>query len=214
MTTMHHRSRERIRILSEVFTPEKTGGQMLDLLDQKDFKDENLTFFEPQCGSGNIVITILERRINAFYNDGKTEIQSVMLTINSLWAIDISMINIMETRKRVIESIITFLMKDDYFDRKTALFAYKKTIIHAIATVNHQIYMNETLTALAKNKEEAEKKSKETRVSTEWFEKYGYVPIDFSDTWVSYAHGGYSDNSHATKVESLLKQAREIYRAL
>ncbi len=54
-----YRSKERIKDFGEVFTPESCVNQMLDLIgDQKNelWSDEDISFFEPSCGHGNIVI--------------------------------------------------------------------------------------------------------------------------------------------------------------
>jgi len=73
---LFHRSRERIRDLGEVFTPDKYVEDMLDLLGQecKNFwANENRVFFEPCCGHGNIVLAIYRRRLQAIYQQAVTQ---------------------------------------------------------------------------------------------------------------------------------------------
>ena len=58
-----HRSKERIKKYGEVFTPKKVINDMLDLIGDSDspiWSDENVVFFEPTCGNGNICSAIVE----------------------------------------------------------------------------------------------------------------------------------------------------------
>lgn len=68
MTNKHHRSRHRIKVLGEVFTPEAYILDMLKLLDSQVWGDENTSFFEPCCGNGNIVEAIINKRLSTLYN--------------------------------------------------------------------------------------------------------------------------------------------------
>ena len=64
---LSHRSKNRIKILGEVFTPESYVEDMLNILskDNKNiWSDENIIFFEPNCGHGNIVIQIYKKRFD------------------------------------------------------------------------------------------------------------------------------------------------------
>ena len=54
------RSSERARDLGEVFTPEGTVNEMLDLLQDINYASK---FLEPGCGSGNFLVEILSRKI-------------------------------------------------------------------------------------------------------------------------------------------------------
>ena len=55
------RSSERARDLGEVFTPEGTVNEMLDLLQDINYASK---FLEPGCGSGNFLVEILSRKID------------------------------------------------------------------------------------------------------------------------------------------------------
>ena len=50
---------------AQIFTPRWVTNEMLDMLDQNGFKDENTLFFEPSCGNGEMLIVIIERIYNA-----------------------------------------------------------------------------------------------------------------------------------------------------
>ena len=58
---LFHRSKDRIKDLGEVFTPESYVEDMLNLLSKDKrglWSDEDVTFFEPCAGHGNIVLPI------------------------------------------------------------------------------------------------------------------------------------------------------------
>jgi len=61
------KSFERVRDLGEVFTPNATVQQMLDLLPSAMWAPHpSPTFFEPACGDGNFLVAILDRKSTAF----------------------------------------------------------------------------------------------------------------------------------------------------
>lgn len=52
------RSKERINITSEVFTPPELVEIMLKDIEEQIFKDSKTTFIDPSSGDGNILITL------------------------------------------------------------------------------------------------------------------------------------------------------------
>ncbi len=65
---LFHRSKDRIKDLGEVFTPSSYVEDMLNLLvkDKRDlWSDEQISFFEPCSGHGNIVLAITNRNFKA-----------------------------------------------------------------------------------------------------------------------------------------------------
>lgn len=105
----NHRSRERIKNMGEVFTPEQYVQQLLSTLDSKVWADENVIFFEPTCGHGNIVLPIFTKRVTELkkkYEKSdvpKPILHAVANALNTLWAIDICAKNVELTRKRIFE---------------------------------------------------------------------------------------------------------------
>lgn len=62
------KSRERVKVYGEVFTPRRMVDQMLDLVRVEletgpNFVDK--TFFEPAAGDGNFLVAILQRKLRA-----------------------------------------------------------------------------------------------------------------------------------------------------
>jgi hypothetical protein len=103
------RSSERARDLGEVFTPEGTVNEMLDLLQDINYASK---FLEPGCGSGNFLVEILSRKIDmvARLPEVATSLKSGRLSefefkcvvaLASIYGVDIDPINVEESRTRL-----------------------------------------------------------------------------------------------------------------
>ena len=100
------KSNERVRDLGEVFTPNATVQEMLDLLPQTIWAPHpSPTFFEPACGDGNFLVAILDRKLDHVAADhanvdlpagtGADAVQFHALeALASIYAVDISTDNI------------------------------------------------------------------------------------------------------------------------
>lgn len=67
---MLSRSKERIKEFGEVFTPEHVVKE-IDLMSKSNpnvWSDLEYAFFEPTCGTGNFVVAIYTRRLEAIKN--------------------------------------------------------------------------------------------------------------------------------------------------
>lgn len=192
---LFHRSKERIKVLGEVFTPEAYVENMLDLLakDKRGFwSDEEIVFFEPCSGHGNIVLAILKRRLEAIYkkaiSGGNREaaFYAVANALNTLWAIDIDSKNVENCRTRVLSTIFEFMLEKTGTKNVEALVA-KRTeyFIHILAAVRWQISENETLSAISQ-KSNAKNAAGLTRAGAKWFNINGHKRLNFDQTWVAY----------------------------
>ena len=165
LALLNHRSKKRIQDLGEVFTPEAYVEEMLDLLakDKKNFwSDEDVVFFEPCCGHGNIVLPIYRRRLEAIYKKalaqgfGKTKeapLYAVANALNTLWAIDIDEKNVENTRSRVLHESIEFLKyKLNINNNLTLISKNKEFFSHVLSALRWHIDENETLSALSSDK--------------------------------------------------------------
>ncbi|NNN02856.1 MAG: hypothetical protein HKL87_02515 [Acidimicrobiaceae bacterium] len=64
------KSSERVRDLGEVFTPNATVQDMLDLLPETMWVSHpSPTFLEPACGDGNFLVAILDRKLDRISED-------------------------------------------------------------------------------------------------------------------------------------------------
>lgn len=195
MGNLFHRSRDRIRELGEVFTPEKYVEDMLDLLgkDRKNFwQNERYVFFEPCCGHGNIVLAIYRRRLQAIYKKALAQqinrpyFYAVANALNTLWAIDIDKENVENARMRVLALTLEFIKeKMGCKNRLKLVNQHKNFFAHVLATIRWQIYENETLSALSP-KTEAEEQAHKTKAGYTWFKKNKYRKLDFDTTWVAF----------------------------
>lgn len=176
------RSRDRVSELGEVFTPTKVVNQMLDILDKDKspsvFGGEKYRFFEPTCGNGQFVVQIIRRNMEAYIRNGMDPMGAAALTIDSLWAIDVSQKNIDECRGRAMQEFTNVLYDHGRIMSRKEFFVME-------AAVNHHIHVNEMLTALASTEDEAREVSKKTRVSREWYALGKWKPLDFNKTFFS-----------------------------
>ncbi len=113
------RSSDRARDLGEVFTPDKTVHEMLNLLQDINYSSK---FLEPGCGSGNFLVEILSRKmemvsrlpeVSAAFKSGRLaeyEFKAV-IALASIYAIDIDPLNIEEARERMLELFLGIIKK-------------------------------------------------------------------------------------------------------
>ena len=109
------KSKERVRDLAEVFTSEREVNSMLDLM-KNHYQAENVetTFFEPSCGNGNFLITILERKLNTVKARYKKQVEVefyIAKAVASIYGVDISLENIQEAHERMLYTIKSFYSK-------------------------------------------------------------------------------------------------------
>jgi len=100
------KSDERVRDLGEVFTPNTTVQEMLDLLPDKIWAvHPSPTFLEPACGDGNFLVAILDRKLDHIakeYAEGNLPAGSTpkaaqfhaLEALASIYAVDISIENV------------------------------------------------------------------------------------------------------------------------
>lgn len=194
---LHHRSKERIKDLGEVFTPDNYADDMLQLLAQDrgfSWDDEKIAFFEPCCGHGNIVISIFSKRLEAIFNKslashpkGHAAYYSVANSINTLWAIDIDSQNIAECRARVFIKSIEFLKaKLNLPNNKDLLNRDKDYMAHLLCAISWHIHENEMLSAMTSSKKLSEFNARKTRTGAEWLSENKHCPINFHLSWIEY----------------------------
>lgn len=198
LSLLNHRSKKRIQDLGEVFTPESYVEEMLDILakNKKNFwSDEDIVFFEPCCGHGNIVLPIYRRRLNAIYEKAITQglgkskeapLYAVANALNTLWAIDIDSKNIENARSRVLNETVNFL-KEKLNISNTQILVSKNSdfFSHVISAIKWHIDENETLSALSSDKN-AKNNAGLTKAGLKWFSQNGHNELDFDLTWVTF----------------------------
>jgi len=148
------RSSERVRDLGEVFTPEATVNEMLNLLQDINYASK---FLEPGCGSGNFLVEILSRKINmvsrlpevvASLKSGRlSELEfKCVVALASIYGVDIDPLNIEEARERLTK----------VFNDKYKVLTKKEVPDYLSTTVNHVLEMNILLGDLVNSPEKIE----------------------------------------------------------
>lgn len=196
---LFHRSKDRIKDLGEVFTPENYVEQLLDLLagnKNKIWSDEEVIFFEPCSGHGNIVLPIYKRRLDGFYKKAATQgvggkiteapFYAVANALNTLWAIDIDPKNVENCRSRILSATFDFLKTKLEIKSDTLLIAKKREFFaHVLSAIKWHISENETLSAMSEPKV-APLSAALTSSGAKWFSKNGHRPMNFEVSWVSF----------------------------
>ena len=148
------RSSDRARDLGEVFTPEGTVNEMLDLLQDINYASK---FLEPGCGSGNFLVEILSRKIemvsrlpevaSSLKSGRLSEFEfKCVIALASIYGVDIDALNIEEARERLVE----------VFNEKYKTLTKKEVPDYLSAAVNHVLEMNILLGDLVNAPEKVE----------------------------------------------------------
>lgn len=191
----YHRTRNRIRVLGEVFTPEQYVENMLDLIATRKSKlwsDENVSFFEPCCGHGNIVLPIFKRRLSSFLKKAEPTLKeeapfyAVANAINTLWAIDIDIKNVEDCQRRLLHASMDFILEHIHEENfKKVLRKKSDFFAHFLAAVRWHIVQNEAISALSTTEQSAAIASI-TKTGKLWLSKNGHNPLDFKFDWCTY----------------------------
>lgn len=105
------KSKERVQVHGEVFTPDSIVNDMLDLVDNQLDKQEiwkyiDTTYLEPSCGNGNFLIRILDRKLKEVQRLPKEEWNLALVhSVASIYGIDIQPDNVAQSKVRMLEII-------------------------------------------------------------------------------------------------------------
>ena len=104
------KSKDRVRTLGEVFTPERIVNAMLDLVATQ-ASDVTARFLEPSCGNGNFLVAILGRKLATIARqtpqhnpEQRTQYERLALqALTSIYGVDICPENVAEAKQRMTE---------------------------------------------------------------------------------------------------------------
>lgn len=108
------RTKERVRCLAEVYTAKREVKSMLDLVPQNIWNKIDSTFLEPSCGDGNFIEEILIRKLNTIkitkhFKKKQNHIEfDFLITISSIYGVDICPENIERCKNRVLNLVLDF----------------------------------------------------------------------------------------------------------
>lgn len=117
----------RAKKTAEVFTPHVLVNQMLDKLPKSTWQ-EGKTFCDPACGSGNMLINVLYRKIAVHEHDPLEALQSV-------YGVDIMRDNVRETRLRLLRTVINL-----YILTKAEKESAIATVLQNVVWLNRKKY--------------------------------------------------------------------------
>lgn len=142
-------SKERVVDNGEVYTSWLVVNAMLDLVKQETERIDS-RFLEPACGTGNFLIEVLERKLSVVESRyGKSQLdyeRNAILTVSSLYGIDILEDNVTKCRQRLFEVFDQkytrrFRKKTKEGCRRAVRFILEKNIIwgdaRTLRTVGH-----------------------------------------------------------------------------
>lgn len=188
---LFHRSKTRILELGEVFTPEQFVEGMLNLISKgkKNFwNNEDIIFFEPTCGHGNIVLPIYRHRLEALFKKAEAQgiknshLYAIANAINTLWAIDIDPKNIEHTRSRILWMTFEFMKEKLEIDSEAVLLQKnQKFFVHFFCALLWQVHENEAISSLG-----SEHRAYQTKIGGKWVSTHGHKQLNFDLTWATY----------------------------
>lgn len=101
------KSKSRVKENGEVFTPNQTVNDMMDLLEDEGYRVES-KMLEPSCGNGNFLVEILKRKtesVNQRYIDSGDNIDiynlNLAIAVSNIYGVDIMPDNINEAISRL-----------------------------------------------------------------------------------------------------------------
>ena len=112
------KSKERVSKFAEVFTAEREVKAMCDLIPSEIWENIGSTFLEPDCGNGNIIAEILERKLSRCENA-----EQGLTALKSIYGIDIQQDNVEESKLRLFDIFIK------YFPKAPAITGFEVAVI-------------------------------------------------------------------------------------
>ena len=131
------KSKKRVADHGEVFTPGWLVDAMLDLVNGEADRIDS-RFLEPACGSGNFLIRVLQRKLNAVeIKFGKHDFEKrhyALLGLMCTYGIELLSDNIAECRANMLDVLAEYLNIDDTDDLyRAAFFVLSQNLVHGDA---------------------------------------------------------------------------------
>ena len=131
------RSKQRVADHGEVFTPSWLVEQMLDLVKAETERIDS-RFLESACGSGNFLVTVLQRKLTAVeVKFGKSQFereQYALLAVMCIYGIELLADNIIECRANMLEVFADYLDVEQASDPcQAASYVLSQNLVHGDA---------------------------------------------------------------------------------
>ena len=133
----HVRSKQRVADHGEVFTPEWLVESMLDLV-KSESERIDARFLEPACGSGNFLVSILQRKLAAvelkFAKSDFEKQHYALLGLMCAYGIELLEDNVAECRANMLELFADYLNLDESDQLyRAAAYVLSQNIVHGDA---------------------------------------------------------------------------------
>ena len=127
------KSKKRVADHGEVFTNEREVNAMLDLVKQETERIDS-RFLEPACGSGNFLIEVLKRKLEAVritYGRSQSDYDRyAVIAVSSIYGIDILEDNIQECRENLLQIFLNEYKKNKFGQISDQLIEVIKYILN------------------------------------------------------------------------------------
>jgi len=141
------RDRKRIADYGEVFTASKEVNEIIDIVEHEAYRVES-KFFEPACGNGNFLTEILKRKISTIekkYAKNQVDFEkNLIISIGSLYGIDILKNNVEESKYRLEEIAIQKYKKLFNKDTKENFIKVVKYILNKNIIIGDALTLKST----------------------------------------------------------------------
>lgn len=198
------KSKERVEQYGEVFTPMNIVKDMVDLIPVYEDKSKELskTWLEPACGTGNFLVEILERKLKLIDIEDENNVGIQLFTaVSTIYGVDIQPDNVKESRKRLIEVIENWHIKEFSESTEDNLLKALKFVI------DKNIIWGNTLTGREKLGEDENKEL----ILVEWNIDGDTVHRkDYTFNSLLEVEGGYELNDYKTVNYLKINKARKI----
>jgi hypothetical protein len=148
-TSTEAKRQARKKASAEDFTPSWLANEMLDKLTQyspKELWEDNKTFLDPAIGNGNLILPVLQRKLNNNHN--------FIQVLNTLYGCDIMQDNISECRLRLLKTIVNHCKKTNYKMKKKEAIEIIKILARNIVCTPLTRYPNGSLDYLSLSESE------------------------------------------------------------
>jgi len=141
------RDRKRIADYGEVFTASKEVNEIIYIVEHEAYRVES-KFFEPACGNGNFLTEILKRKISTIekkYAKNQVDFEkNLIISIGSLYGIDILKNNVEESKYRLEEIAIQKYKKLFNKDTKENFIKVVKYILNKNIIIGDALTLKST----------------------------------------------------------------------
>lgn len=104
--TVAEARKQQVSKYGAVMTPPKKVEQMLDMISEEKFADPGTRFVEPSCGTGNFVVGLFQRMVDAMIRAGMSRHDACITAVVRLRAADMQPEMVATTQVRLLKAVM------------------------------------------------------------------------------------------------------------